>query len=676
MALKFNPTKAIVALATLAVVMVIGSTTALLLDLRKRQINHANLETVSLTQMFTAETDQNFSAIDQVLQAVQERIQSSYGSQFTLDSQPVHLLLRARVTGSRLINRMFIVSPEGEVTNTSMENLTHLGVQNRDYFQAFKHDPQLPLFIDKPVSAQVDGELALHLARPLLSADGQLRGIVVAEVSLTSFEKLYNLVNLEYARPVSILMADGSLIASMPHRANLIGAKVPEMSNETLPGKGGAVRIFDHRSGNGDRMVYAVGPVPHYPLLVSVANEVENTLAVWRETAIPIGLGAIMVSVLIGLAAATLVHRLKSEEALSSELNAVNDRYQHTINSVMDAIVAVNKDHEIVLFNPAAERMFGISSKQAMNQPLQNLIPERLREPHTQHLHRFRDQPQRLPHTNPHIKIIGLRADGVEFPIESAISRTLVNGQVQFTTVLRDVTEQRQAEASLQEMNQQLRTLSATLQSVREKERGRISRELHDDLGQQLTGLKLDLSWLGSRIKDGRGAEVKEIDAMRQQLDGAIASVRRISSELRPPILDDLGFVEAVTWHVAELSKRSGLSITLNMPAGNLVRNEDVVIALYRIVQEALTNIVRHAQAEHAQISLLKDGEDLVLQIDDDGCGLKPGPNPGGIGMLSMRERATELGGQFTVKGSDSRGFHLEVRLPMSALRDDAEVST
>jgi len=131
-----------------------------------------------------------------------------------------------------------------------------------------------------------------------------------------------------------------------------------------------------------------------------------------------------------------------------------------------------------------------------------------------------------------------------------------------------------------------------------------------------------------------------------------------------------------VTWHVAELSKRSGLSITLNMPAGNLVRNEDVVIALYRIVQEALTNIVRHAQAEHAQISLLKDGEDLVLQIDDDGCGLKPGPNPGGIGMLSMRERATELGGQFTVKGSDSRGCHLEVRLPMSALRDDAEVST
>ena len=174
----------------------------------------------------------------------------------------------------------------------------------------------------------------------------------------------------------------------------------------------------------------------------------------------------------------------------------------------------------------------------------------------------------------PNIEITGLRADGTEFPIESTISQTLIEGKPQLTAVLRDITQRRRAEEDLREMNRQLRSLSASLQEVREQERTRIAMELHDDLGQQLTGLKLELSWLGGRLKEGRQATPDEVGAMRQLLDTAIASVRRIATELRPLILDDLGFGEAVAWQTAEFAKRSGLDITLDLQAQALVKDD------------------------------------------------------------------------------------------------------
>jgi signal transduction histidine kinase len=265
------------------------------------------------------------------------------------------------------------------------------------------------------------------------------------------------------------------------------------------------------------------------------------------------------------------------------------------------------------------------------------------------------------------MEITGMHADGTEFPIESTISQTLIEGKPQLTAVLRDITQRRRAEESLREMNRQLRSLSASLQDVREQERTRIAMELHDDLGQQLTGLKLELSWLSGRVKEGRQATPDEVGAMRRLLDTAIASVRRIATDLRPLILDDLGFGEAVAWQTSEFAKRSGLDIALDLQAQALVKDDVLATALFRIVQESLTNVVRHAKATNVQVRLACDGTHLVLTVRDNGTGIASGPRTGsGIGLVSMRERATALGGQLRIAGVAGAGTTIEVTLPLA----------
>lgn len=265
------------------------------------------------------------------------------------------------------------------------------------------------------------------------------------------------------------------------------------------------------------------------------------------------------------------------------------------------------------------------------------------------------------------LEIFGQRRDGSEFPIESSISKTEIGGKLQMTAVLRDVTEQRRAKLELQFMNSQLRALYVDQQTVREDERARISRELHDDLGQQLTGLKLNLLWLGGRMKEGRVVDQEQLDNMRQTLNGAISSVRRLSSELRPAILDELGFADAVAWQTRELAKHSGLQVDLRLGEPGLVRGEVLSTALFRIVQESLTNVVRHASATTVGVTLTRVDDTLVLRIEDNGVGVPEAPNLGGIGMVSMRERARAVGANLRVFRREGGGTTVEVTLVLAA---------
>jgi signal transduction histidine kinase len=234
------------------------------------------------------------------------------------------------------------------------------------------------------------------------------------------------------------------------------------------------------------------------------------------------------------------------------------------------------------------------------------------------------------------------------------------------TAVLRDATQKRKTEEHLRDANSQLRELSNSLTQVREQERTRISRELHDDLGQQLTGLKLSLSWLGNRIKDGRETAAQNVDDMRHQLDSAIASVRRIAAELRPRVLDDLDFSEALAWQTQEFTRHSGLEVTLNLEGGEQIKDNEVGTALFRIVQEALTNVVRYAQASQVRISLTQQDEKLVLRIQDNGIGFDSSVRKGGVGLVGMRERCMSIGGEFSILSQAALGTTIVVRVPLA----------
>jgi signal transduction histidine kinase len=293
---------------------------------------------------------------------------------------------------------------------------------------------------------------------------------------------------------------------------------------------------------------------------------------------------------------------------------------------------------------------------------------------HTAHMQQFSAPGHALPRTVvPTRDIVGLRSDGTVFPIESTFSKSVVDGHVQMTAVLRDASEKQKAEQGLLEANRQLRELSNSLNKVREQERTRISRELHDDLGQQLTGLKLSLSWLGNRIKDGRETAAQNVDDMRYQLDGAIASVRRIAAELRPRVLDDLDFAEALAWQTQEFTRHSGLEVTLNLQAGAMITDNELATAMFRIVQEALTNLVRHAQASQVSISLTEHEDMLVLSIRDNGVGFDSAQRRSGVGLVGMRERCAAIGGVFDIVSELGEGTTVSVSVAMASLQANRE---
>ena len=667
MRMQIRPTRAIVLLATLTIVLIAVSVSFLVWDMRKRQLETSRLDTLAFTHMLREETEHTFDRVDLVLRGVQERMQTSYGGALALDSAAVRLLLSARIFGIRQLGAMHLLDTTGMVVNSSRDG-DDLGANHagEEYFKAFATGATEGLFIGKPVR-DAKGAWMLHIARAFTGADGKFRGVAVAAMDLRQLEAVYQSLKSDHPRPMSLYLADGTLVASLPHRENLIGEYAPELGSRPLPVPGDEVRMLDHATGDGGRDAFALGRTGRFPLLVGASSEEELALAEWRENSIVVVIGAVLVCAFIATAAALLVRGVNRQAELARALRDANDRYHQTIDSVMDAIVAVDAEHNILLFNPAAEHMFGIPKGEMLGQPLARLVPERVREGHSLLMDRFMASRGHSRAMAANTEITGVRADGTEFPIESTISQTMVDGKPQLTAVLRDITQRRRAEEDLREMNRQLRSLSASLQEVREQERTRIAMELHDDLGQQLTGLKLELSWLGGRLKEGRQATPEEVGAMRQLLDTAIASVRRIATDLRPPILDDLGFGEAVKWQTAEFGKRSGLDIALDLQAQALVEDDLVATALFRIVQESLTNVARHAGATQVKVSLTADESNLLLTVSDNGAGIAAVARTGnGIGLVSMRERATALGGKFNIAGATGAGTTIAVTLPLT----------
>jgi len=654
-------------LALLTVAATILSVILLILGLRDRELGHANLEMKSLTEMLMEQTEQNFDSADLTLQGIQERLATTFGRQFALDSLPIHLLLSSRASGTRQLRAIFIVDPNGVVVNSSAEfPAKNVSVADRNYYKALLQDHSGALFIDKPVRSRADNQWTLHLSRPLLGEDGKLVGVVVAVMGITQLEQQYTIIKLDYSRPIGIYMADGTLVASLPHRDDLIGEKAPELTHERLPTKTKEIVSIQHTSGDGAHVKLSVGRLEDYPLLLSVTEDDDLALASWRETAIPIASGGILVSLFTVIVAVFLIGKLRSRELLANALEAANDLYEQTVDSVMDAIVAVDEARRIVLINPAAEKMFGYTASELMGEDFERLMPERVRKPHAEHVNQFAASDEGSRAMAPQMEITGLRSNGEEFPIESTISRSMVGGRLQMTAVLRDVTDRRRAQRELQQVNKQLRQLTSSLQSVREQERKRLSSELHDDLGQQLTGLKLSLSWLTNRLRDGRAATLDMVDEMREQVNTAIGSVRRISTELRPLVLEDLGFEEAIAWHCQEFEKRSKIKVVLNLPAAHDVIGDDLMTALFRIVQESLNNVVKHAHATQVNIDLVARQDQLVMTIADNGQGVAYPVRDGGIGLVSMRERALSIGAEFLVNSVSGQGTTIELVIPLA----------
>jgi PAS domain S-box-containing protein len=257
-------------------------------------------------------------------------------------------------------------------------------------------------------------------------------------------------------------------------------------------------------------------------------------------------------------------------------------------------------------------------------------------------------------------------SDGRRIEVEFVSNVYLVDQQKVIQCNIRDISQRKLAET-------QLRALVSRLRAVREEERIGLARVLHDDLGQALTALKLDLGWIEKRMSTSDQAVARTVSprtaALRQLADGMLGTVQRISAELRPAGLDTMGLSAALSWHCGQFRERTGLEVDLALPAADPSLDPARAAALFHICQEALTNVARHAAARRVTVRLAVEGAAVVLQVCDDGRGItrEQLEGPGALGLLGMREWVQPLGGMIEMQGRPGQGTRVTVRVPVRA---------
>jgi PAS domain S-box-containing protein len=415
-------------------------------------------------------------------------------------------------------------------------------------------------------------------------------------------------------------------------------------------------------------LLFLLGPLIAVAAFTAALALIAAALGWQRDLMLPVAAGAGCAAALPALA---LLYRLRAQrETDQRALRHAQARVGDIVESAMDAIITIDDGQRIVLFNAAAEEVFGCPRAEAIGSQLAAFIPERFREAHAGHLVRFGQTGTTSRRMGGQRVVLGLRRNGEEFPIDASISQITEQGERYFTVILRDVTERQRAEAELRRSREEIRELALAASSAREQEKSRVARELHDELGQALTALKIDVSWLRDHLPEAAGPVKGKLGSMQLLLDGTVAAARRISSELRPLMLDDLGLVAACDWLVQNFVQRTGGACELVIGKGDLDLPDPYATAVFRVLQESLTNAARHSGATQVEVLLERDADAVMLTVRDNGQGFRAGEarKPGSYGLTGLRERAALLDGEVSIESAAGRGTVIELRLPTKEL--------
>lgn len=359
---------------------------------------------------------------------------------------------------------------------------------------------------------------------------------------------------------------------------------------------------------------------------------------------------------------------------IEQRLRESEERYRSVIDTAREAIITVDSRGNIVSWNHAAYTMFGYLANESTGKPFTFIMPEQLRKD-------LEDEMNHIVSTGKSntmgktVVYSGLRKDGSEFPMEFSLTTWKTNKGIFFTIILRDITERKLAVREIEESRNQLRSLSARLQSAREEERKEIAREIHDELGQDLTTLRMNLSWLKSKLRKDQKLLQEEFAAMTELTDSMIQAVKKIFTQLRPPLLDQLGVIAALEWETREFKERTRIGCNLTVDPEEIDLDLDRATAVCRIFKASLTNIARHAQATAVKASLKVDSGQLVMEISDNGIGITEEQiaSPQSFGLMSIRERVLHWGGETIITGNTGEGTTIAVIIPLDdgASHDD-----
>ena len=352
-----------------------------------------------------------------------------------------------------------------------------------------------------------------------------------------------------------------------------------------------------------------------------------------------------------------------------AETNALEARQSLAgiIESAMDAIITVDRSQRIILFNAAAEAIFGCPRKEAIGAALEQFIPARFRAAHADHIERFGQTGAASRRMSAQRVVTAVRRNGEEFPIEASISHITVEGNEYYTVILRDVTDRVRAEEALLRSREEVREMATASSTAREQEKTRFARELHDELAQSLTALKMDLEWLRESAATADPQVAARLGEMYDLLDSTVAATRRIAADLRPVMLDDLGLGAAAEWLAATFTQRHGIKSELVVDPPDFDLADPQSTAVFRIMQEALANVARHAEASFVEIDLSRVDGQVYLRVHDNGCGFDPASprKPTSFGLVGLRERVNLVEGRIKIDTGAGKGTTIEVWIPV-----------
>jgi PAS domain S-box-containing protein len=362
------------------------------------------------------------------------------------------------------------------------------------------------------------------------------------------------------------------------------------------------------------------------------------------------------------------------EQAVQERTQGLLDsekRLQTMIERAPDAIVYVTQDGTIDLVNQRTEEIFGYDQDELIGQSLDVLLPERFRNQHQQHQTGFFNDPRVRP-MGSGLELYGQRKDGSEFPLEISLSFLKVKEGIIGCATIRDITERKEAQEKLEKTQKELFSLSRHLIQAQEEERRRIALELHDQLGQELALLSIEIEQLNRKAPESQAQSAERLQELARHMKEVSSRVQALSHQLHPSQLTHLGLVAASRSLCKEVAQTSGIQIDFSHSDIPDSISQNVSICFYRVLQESLSNMVKHSGAREARVELTGRSGEIQLHVRDSGVGFDPEVRREtfGLGLISMRERVNLVGGELLIGSQPSGGTQIKACVPSSASPD------
>lgn len=345
---------------------------------------------------------------------------------------------------------------------------------------------------------------------------------------------------------------------------------------------------------------------------------------------------------------------IKTKNELENKVKEQTLQIRSILDSISDSFIAIDKNLTITYINKTSATFFQRDPETLINKNLKKILPKEK----NQFLYQLIENGMEL----------NKKVQGEIFDADTGnwLHHYIYPSENLVTLYTRNINEEKKREKEMEVINEDLRRLSTHLQQIREEERKMIARDLHDDLGQQLTGLQMDVHWMQKKLQEADPLLLNKINEMNEMVDHTIRSIRRILSDLRPAILDDLGMLAAMEWLNQETSKRYPIDIHFQVNTQEIPLSPDAASGLFRIYQEAINNAIKHANAKNIRTVIEVTDTQVIISITDDGKGMaNTQKQEKGYGLLGIKERTYILGGTFSIQTEEGKGTSLIIHIPL-----------